>query len=339
MPKIKKNHSLKNFNTFGLDVVAKNFVEIHSIEDINSLKAEGLIKKDEILILGGGSNVLFTKDSNQLVVHIDIQGIEIFREDESTALVKVGAGVPWHTLVMWSIENDLSGIENLSLIPGTCGAAPMQNIGAYGAEIVQVFDHLEAFHIDSGEIHRFEAEDCEFGYRDSVFKHRYKGDYIICSVCFKLKKQHSFNISYGDIHRIIEEKFKGVISLRNVSEAVILIRQSKLPDPAEIGNSGSFFKNPVISETQFLELNQKHSNLPSYPAGDGLVKIPAGWLIEQAGWKGHRRGTIGVHAKQALVLVNYGGGSGADILKLAQDIQNDIAQKFGINLQTEVNII
>jgi len=339
MPELKKNHSLKNFNTFGLDVTAKSFVEIHSIGDLKSLKADGILKKDEILILGGGSNVLFTKDPDQLIVHIDIQGIEILREDESTALVKVGAGVSWHSFVMWSIENDLSGIENLSLIPGTCGAAPMQNIGAYGAEIVQVFDHLEAFHIDSGETHRFVTEDCEFGYRESVFKHRYKGEYIICTVSFKLKKQHSFNISYGDIRQVIEEKFGGIISLRNVSKAVISIRQSKLPDPSEIGNSGSFFKNPVISETQFLKLKEKYSNMPSYPAGDRLVKVPAGWLIDQAGWKGHRRGEIGIHAKQALVLVNYGGGNGAEILQLAHDIQNDIAQKFGINLQTEVNII
>ncbi len=338
MPEIKKNYSLKNFNTFGLDVTAKSFVEVHSIEDLKSLKNDGHLNKNEILILGGGSNVLFTKDPQELIIHIDIQGIEILREDSSTTLVKVGAGVSWHSFVMWSIENNLSGIENLSLIPGTCGAAPMQNIGAYGTEIVQVFDHLEAFHIENGEIHNFNASDCEFGYRESVFKHRYKGDYIICSVCFQLKKKHSFNISYGDIQQVIDEQFDGKITLRNVSNSVIFIRQSKLPDPAKIGNSGSFFKNPIISESQFLDLKEKYPNLPSYPAGENLVKVPAGWLIDQAGWKGHRRGEIGVHAKQALVLVNYGGGSGEDIIQLAQDIQNDIAQKFGISLQTEVNI-
>ncbi len=339
MPEIKKNYSLKNFNTFGLDVTAKSFVEVHSIEDLKSLKSNGLLNKDEILILGGGSNVLFTKDPEELIIHIDIQGIEILREDNATVTVKVGAGVSWHSFVMWSIENNLSGIENLSLIPGTCGAAPMQNIGAYGAELVQVFDHLEAFHIGSSEIHRFDASDCEFGYRESVFKHRYKRDYIICSVCFQLKKQHSFNISYGDIQQVIDEQFEGKITLRNVSDAVIFIRQSKLPDPAKIGNSGSFFKNPIISEIQFIKLKEKYPNLPSYPAREALVKVPAGWLIDQAGWKGYRRGEIGVHAKQALVLVNYGGGSGKDILQLAQDIQNDIAQKFGISLQTEVNIL
>ena len=339
MPEIKKNYSLKNFNTFGLDITAKSFVEVHSIDDLKSLKNDGLLNKSEILILGGGSNVLFTKDPEQLIIHIDIQGIEVLREDSSTALVKVGAGVSWHSFVMWSIENNLSGIENLSLIPGTCGAAPMQNIGAYGAEIVQVFDHLSAFHIESGEIHNFNASDCEFGYRESVFKHRYKGDYIICSVCFQLKKKHSFNISYGDIQQVIDEQFEGKITLKNVSDAVIFIRQSKLPDPAKIGNSGSFFKNPVISESQFLDLKEKYPNLPSYPAGENLVKIPAGWLIDQAGWKGHRRGEIGVHAKQALVLVHYGGGRGNDILQLAQDIQNDIAKKFCISLQTELNIL
>ncbi len=339
MPEIKKNYSLRNFNTFGLDAIAKRFVVVHSTEDLTSLKAGGNLERDEILVLGGGSNVLFTKDPQQLVVHIDIQGIALLREDTSTALVKVGAGVSWHSFVLWSIENGLSGIENLSLIPGTCGAAPMQNIGAYGTEIAQVFEYLEAYHIESGELHQFEESDCEFGYRESIFKQRYQGQYIICSITFLLKKQHSFNILYGDIQKVIDEQFYGKISLKNISDAVISIRQNKLPDPAKIGNSGSFFKNPIIAESQFLELKAKFPLLPSYPAGDGWVKVPAGWLIDHAGWKGHKRGAIGVHDKQALVLVNYGGGLGADILQLAQDIKDDIAQKFRISLQNEVNII
>ncbi len=336
----QEHRSLQPFNTFGIAAQARYLTEARSVCDLENILFSERFRHVPKLFLGGGSNVLFTKDFDGLVVLVKIGGIETVREDESHVWLKAGAGVNWHAFVMHTIGNDMGGVENLSLIPGTVGAAPMQNVGAYGVETKDTFDSLEALGIESGELRVFSHAECRFGYRESVFKHELRGKYIITSVTFRLKKKPSvFNVSYGDIQKTLSEMNVAQPTLRTVSEAVIRIRQSKLPDPAQIGNAGSFFKNPVIARQQFEELKVRFPDLPAYPAETDTVKIPAGWLIEQCGWKGMRVGNTGVHQKQALVLVNYGGADGLEIKNLSEKIQASVLEKYNIRLQAEVNFV
>lgn len=334
---ISENTSLLPYNTFGIDVKASKFGRFSSTEELHALLSHRG-KEEKLLILGGGSNVLLTEDFEGLVIRNEIKGFEVISEDENTVDIKVGAGEVWHEFVLQSIEKGYGGVENLSLIPGSVGASPMQNIGAYGVEIKDVFVSLEAYHIESGEVHTFDKESCQFGYRESVFKRRLKGQYIIVSVTYRLTKNHSLNTSYGAIEAELKERGINNPTIKDVSDAVIAIRQSKLPDPKEIGNAGSFFKNPVVDKSVLVSIQEKHENVPNYPAGD-KVKLAAGWLIEQAGWKGKTFDTFGVHKKQALVLVNYGGSKGQSILDLSTQIIADVQAKFGVQLEREVNII
>ncbi len=339
MPNILKNISLKPYNTFGLDTSARLFVEVKSLVELQEVVRSSKFKINDVLVLGGGSNILLTQDMDGLVVKNSIQGKEIVSENEEEIVIKVGAGTNWHELVMYCVEKGYGGVENLSLIPGTVGAAPMQNIGAYGVEIKDVFVQLEALHRFSNKMETFDNATCEFGYRESIFKHSHKDKYIIVNVTFRLSKKPKLNLDYGAIRDVLAERGITEPTIKDVSNAVIEIRQSKLPDPKKIGNSGSFFKNPVISKEALLSIRKDYPEIPTYPIDDNSVKVPAGWLIEQAGWKGKTFGSIGVHKKQALVLVNYGAGKGADIKKLSEDIQASIVEKFGVALQAEVNII
>jgi UDP-N-acetylmuramate dehydrogenase len=336
---IQQNISLKPYNTFGLDATTKFFAEVNSVEELRTILQNPDYLLVEKLFLGGGSNILLTKDFAGLVVKINIKGIQKIDEDNTNILIQAGAGEVWHDLVMYCVDNQYAGMENLSLIPGTVGAAPMQNIGAYGVEIKDIFEELQALNLETLAIETFKLTDCHFGYRESVFKHEFKGKYVITSVTFKLSKEPVFKISYGDIQKTLEEMGIKDLNIKAISEAVIHIRKSKLPDPAEIGNSGSFFKNPEIPKTQYNTLKEKFENIPSYPINESTVKVPAGWLIEQAGWKGFRDGRIGVHARQALVLVNYGGGTGEQIRALSEKIQASVQEKFGISLSAEVNFV
>lgn len=334
---ILENVDLQAFNTFGIQVNAKRFGRFQNLSELQ----EALDQRngDELLVLGGGSNVLFTDDFNGLVLLNEIGGIQIVSEDTNHVCIQAGAGEIWHKFVQHCVELGWGGIENLSLIPGSVGASPMQNIGAYGVEIKDVFEELEAYHIESGEVHRFRSEDCAFGYRESVFKRQYKGQYIILKVTFRLSKHAEVNTRYGVIEAQLAEMHITEPTIKDVSAAVIAIRRSKLPDPAEIGNAGSFFKNPVVTREVFAALLAKYPDAPSYPAPNDCVKLAAGWLIEKAGWKGWREKGFGVHTKQALVLVNYGGSVGKDILRLSAQIIDDIHTKFGVELEREVNII
>lgn len=333
--RIFENHSLQVYNTFGIDCKAVFFAVVKSESELRKLLAEPEFLKLPKLFLGAGSNILLCGDYKGLVVQLDLKGIA----DLGNGLIKVQAGENWHEFVLWSINHGYNGIENLSLIPGNVGTAPMQNIGAYGVELKNVFVELEAFHIASEEIHVFKNEDCQFAYRESVFKNKHKGDYVILSVTFQLANDAKVNTSYGAIKEVLSQSGIVAPTPKQVSDAVISIRQSKLPDPNKIGNSGSFFKNPVILKSKFDELLKEYSQIPCYPVNGQEVKVPAGWLIEKAGWKGKRIDDYGVHEKQALVLVNYGGAKGEDIYKLAQEIQTSIKEKFGIHLHMEVNVI
>jgi UDP-N-acetylmuramate dehydrogenase len=336
---IQQNVSLKPYNTFGLEATARFFVEIQSVEGLKDILQSPDYQSIDKLFLGGGSNILLTKNYDGLVIKINLKGIEKISEDDAHVYIRAGAGENWHQLVMYCVENQYAGMENLSLIPGTVGAAPMQNIGAYGVEIKDIFEELQALNLQTLEIESFKLKDCHFGYRESIFKHEAKGKNVITSVTFRLNKTPVFKTSYGDIQKTLAEMNVTDLSIKAVSDAVISIRKSKLPDPAEIGNSGSFFKNPEIPKVQYEELKAKFENIPSYPINEKTVKVPAGWLIEQAGWKGFRDGQIGVHARQALVLVNYGGGTGEQIKALSAKIQASVLEKFGISLSTEVNFI
>jgi UDP-N-acetylmuramate dehydrogenase len=289
-------------------------------------------------VLGGGSNILFTHDRNGWVLKNEIPGIEKINEDENHVYVAVGAGENWHKLVLHSIENDWAGLENLSLIPGNTGASPMQNIGAYGVELKDVFFELEAWHLNDKTLVKFSAADCAFGYRESVFKNKHRNQFVITKVVFRLNKTPQFNISYGAIKEELEKAGVTTLTIRAVSDAVVRIRKSKLPDPAVIGNAGSFFKNPEVPAEQFEQLKTAFPSIVGYPATVGNVKLAAGWLIEQAGWKGFREGDAGCHAKQALVLVNYGAAKGSEILSLSEKIKDSVAEKFGVVLHTEVNV-
>ena len=333
-------YSLRAYNTFGIEAEARQFVEISSIDQYVSLRKSGEFAHLPHLFLGGGSNVLLTKAQEALVVKIAIPGITVLKEDADFVWLKGGAGVEWDEFVQYSVNQGWSGLENLSLIPGTVGAAPMQNIGAYGAEIKDTFESLEALNLLTLEVEEFDTKACAFGYRESFFKRAGKGQYLIGSVTFKLSKKPSVKTSYGAIQDVLASKGITQPSIREVADAVIEIRKSKLPDPKEIGNSGSFFKNPTVSASEASRLMAEFPGIPNYSVeGSSDVKFPAGWFIEKAGWKGFRRGDAGVHAKQALVLVNYGEATGGEILALSAEIKQSIKEKFGVALETEVNIL
>jgi len=334
---IQHNISLKPYNTFGIDVQAESFASVEGLEDLKTVLKTNY---SNLLILGGGSNVLLTKNIEGLVVHVDFKGIEILEQNITTTTVKVAAGENWHDFVLWTLGQNLGGLENLSLIPGNVGTAPIQNIGAYGAELKDVFLSCEALHLETLELETFSKADCKFGYRNSVFKSDIKGQYVITSVTFELtSSNHMIKTNYGAISNQLETMGVTRPTVQDVSKAVIAIRQSKLPDPKTIGNSGSFFKNPVVSSSKFKALQSQFPNLPHYAVSESEVKIPAGWLIETAGFKGKSFGQYGVHNNQALVLVNYGGASGQDILQLSVNIQKAIEAIFGISLEAEVNIL
>ncbi len=333
----QNNVSLKSYNTFGLDARATHFAKVASESDVNAVLQQW---SGPIRILGGGSNLLLTRDfEDELILHNAITGIEIIEDLAEEAHIRVGAGVVWHDLVLWSLTQNLGGLENLSLIPGTVGAAPIQNIGAYGVELKDVFVRLEAIRLSDGAPVIFHATDCAFGYRDSIFKRSAKGQYCITRVILRLSKSPQINISYGAIRQTLAEMGITQPGIREVSEAVVRIRSSKLPDPTKIGNSGSFFKNPIIPQTQFETLRERFPNIVSYPQAENRVKVPAGWLIEQCGWKGKRVGNTGCYAQQALVLVNHGGATGAEVKAHAERIIESVRATFGITLEPEVNII
>jgi UDP-N-acetylmuramate dehydrogenase len=334
---IEQDKNLKPFNTFGISVKADHFACFSSTEELKTLLTE--FKDKPLLILGGGSNVLFTQDFHGIVLRNEIRGFEVPEETDDHVIVKAGAGEVWHEFVMRCIEKGFTGIENLSLIPGSVGASPMQNIGAYGVEIKDVFDHLEAYHIPTGEVHTFRKEDCAFGYRESVFKNKVKGQYVILSVAFRLSKKPSINKSYGAIESELEKMGVTEPTIRDISNAVIAIRSSKLPDPKVIGNAGSFFKNPVVEAEVAERILNNYPEAPVYPAENGKKKLAAGWLIEKAGWKGKTLDNYGVHKLQALVLVNYGGATGKQVYDLSTEIIRDIETKFGVTLEREVNIL
>ena len=335
---IQEDISLKEYNTFGIDAKARFFCEINSIAELKqALQLKGY---PNLFVLGGGSNMLITKDLENLVLHINLKGIEVVSENKDEAIIKVNAGENWHNMVLWTLDHDYGGLENLSLIPGNTGTAPIQNIGAYGVELKDTFVCCEAIEIATRELKTFSKDECQFGYRDSYFKNEGLGKYIITSVSFKLtKRNHKLNVDYGAIVSELQQNGITNPGIKDVSNAVIAIRKSKLPDPKELGNSGSFFKNPVVDRQQFDNFTKLYPTAPFYKVSENEFKIPAGWLIEQCGYKGKRFGDAGVHKNQALVLVNYGNASGADIIELAEKIIESVSQNFGITISPEVNII
>ena len=336
--KIQRNISLKKYNTFGIEALASHFVEITTIQNLQEvLQLKSYPKK---LVLSGGSNMLITNDLNALVMHINIKGITILSEDENHVILKIMAGENWHELVIWTINHGYGGLENLSLIPGNVGTSPIQNIGAYGVELKDCFESCEAMDVATQQLITFSKSDCQFGYRDSIFKNEGKGKYIITSVNLKLNKPpHNPNTSYGAIETELKENKIDHPSIKDVSNAVIAIRRKKLPDPIKLGNSGSFFKNPVITKEKFITFLENNPEAPFYKISETTYKIPAAWLIEQCGFKGKRFGDAGIHKNQALVLVNYGGASGQELLLLATKIQDAVLARFGIEINPEVNII
>lgn len=339
MSMIERNFSLKSLNTFGIEAFAKFLTTLTSEAELLETIHNPQLKRERKLILGGGSNILLTKDFDGIVLLNRLSGIETIKEDSRSAFVKASAGVVWHQLVLYAIENNLGGIENLSLIPGCVGAAPIQNIGAYGAELKDVFYELEAFDLESGNKATFSHDACEFGYRNSVFKNTFKNIFIITSVTLRLTKQHKLNTSYGAIEQELQQMGITQPDIKSVSQAVINIRSSKLPDPAKLGNAGSFFKNPEITLDQFNQLKTKHPSIIGYPTQAGKIKLAAGWLIEQCGWKGLISGNVGMHRQQALVLVNYENATGSELYEHALKVQKSIKEKFDVNLEMEVNII
>lgn len=338
---LQQNISLLPYNTFHIDVAAKEFATFTTPDELEALlhASRFTFHYSPLLILGGGSNILLTKNFEGLVLKNELKGIELVKEDTNHCYVKASAGENWHRFVLYCIEHGYAGVENLSLIPGCVGASPMQNIGAYGVEIKDVFDSLEAYDLEDKKVVQFTLNDCRFGYRESVFKQQYKGRFVILSVTYRLNKQPVFNTSYGAIEQELQSMGVKELSIQAISQAVINIRSSKLPDPAVIGNAGSFFKNPQITNEQYNALKQQYPTLPGYTVDDCHTKVAAGWLIEQCGWKGYRKGDYGVHAKQALVLVNYGNASGSDIYNLSTEIIASVQTKFGITLEREVNIL
>lgn len=336
---LQENILLEPLNTFHIAAKAHYYSLIKEKHILQQLLEDSSLKNLPKLILGGGSNVLFVRDFEGLVIQIGLEGIQKLEEDNNHILLRVGAGMLWHQLVLYCIEKEYAGIENLSLIPGTVGAAPIQNIGAYGVELSEVFESLEALEISTGVIKEFKKEDCAFGYRDSVFKNKLQGQYIILYVTLRLYKQPIFHTSYGTIQATLTARGIKQLSIKAISDAIIQIRQQKLPDPALIGNAGSFFKNPIVNQNMATKIKNEYPNLPIYPQPDGQVKLSAAWLIEQCGWKGYRRGAVGIYPNQALILVNYGGATGQEIYQLAQEIQQSVFKKFDITLVPEVNIL
>lgn len=331
------NISLRDYNTFGIDVRARKLISVETTEELKTVLKGSYA--EELFILGGGSNMLLTRDIDKTVLHINLKGKKVLKRTQEAVYVEAMAGENWHEFVMWCISKGFGGLENLSLIPGNVGTAPIQNIGAYGVEIKDSFESCKAIDIQTLESKEFNLSDCNFGYRDSVFKSALKRRYIITSVVLRLSREnHRLNTSYGSIDTYLEEKGFDAPGIKEVSDAVIQIRRSKLPDPKELGNSGSFFKNPVIPEEDFRRLEKEFPQVPFYKISEDSYKIPAGWLIDQAGLKGFRQGDAGVHKKQALVLVNHGSASGKDILALARTIQEEVRMLFKIELQPEVNI-
>jgi UDP-N-acetylmuramate dehydrogenase len=335
---VSENVLLKSYNTFGIEAVARYFAPFFDAAGLLALTAEQQVSGLPQMILGGGSNILFTKDFNGWVLKNEIKGISIIGEDNDYVYVKAGAGENWHGFVQYCIGQQLAGLENLSLIPGNVGASPMQNIGAYGVEIKDVFHELTALHLHDKQVVTFRNSDCHFGYRESVFKRAYRNQFVILSVTYRLSRQPHFNTSYGAINEELQRMNVQELSIQAISQAVINIRSSKLPDPAKIGNAGSFFKNPTIGKAQYEALRATFPQVVAYPVADDHFKLAAGWLIEQCGWKGFRRGDAGVHARQALVLVNYGHAHGNEIYALSQEILESVKEKFGVDLEREVNI-
>ncbi len=336
MTDIKENVSLKPYNTFGIDVKARYFFRANNQEELRFV-LENHRDCFPFMIMGGGSNILFTRDFNGLIVQPDLKGISILENDSEHCRVEVGAGVNWDDFVSWSVENNLGGIENLSLIPGSSGSSPIQNIGAYGAEAKDVIKNVKYLDLESFETVIISNPDCKFGYRDSIFKTQLKNRVVITSVVFILSHNPEFNIKYGNLQKEIEKR--GVLTLKTVRDAVINIRRSKLPDPKSLGNAGSFFKNPVVEKDIVNKLKKQNEFMPVFPVSEEQAKISAGWLIEQCGWKGKRTGNAGVYDKQALILVNHGNASGAEIYDLAMKISDSVFERFGIKLETEVNIV
>lgn len=335
----KENYSLKKLNTFGIEASAKYFADCNSIEAFKEALSDPMFGSMSKLILGGGSNLLFTKDFDGLVLKNNLKGIDLVKEDADFYYVRSAAGEVWHQFVMHCIDHNYAGLENLSLIPGNVGASPMQNIGAYGVEIKDHFYELEALDVVEQKIHTFSNHDCKFGYRESVFKREHKNRFIITSVTFKLLKKPTFNTSYGAIEKELEAMGVKDLSIAAISKAVCNIRSSKLPDPAQIGNAGSFFKNPEVSKTQYESIKKEFPGVVGYDLENGNVKLAAGWLIEQSGWKGKTFGDAGVHKLQALVLVNYANAKGSEIYDLSSKIVESVKEKFGVELEREVNII
>jgi UDP-N-acetylmuramate dehydrogenase len=336
---LQQNISLKPYNTFGIESKAKEFVDVATQEELILLCQVFNLVERKILVLGGGSNILLSGNFDGMVIKNSIKGISVLREDDSHVWVKAMAGEVWHDFVLWCIDRNLAGVENLSLIPGCVGAAPMQNIGAYGVEIKQVFDHLEAVELATGQVATFTNAQCKFAYRESIFKNEAKGKYIITSVVFKLNKHPQFNTTYGAIQQTLDEMGITTLSIKAISDAVIHIRRSKLPDPAVLGNAGSFFKNPEVDKSVYDELKITYPSLVGYATFGNKIKLAAGWLIEQCGWKGKVVGNTGSHKDQALVLVNYGNATGNEIYALALDIQSSVKQKFGVEIVPEVNVV
>jgi UDP-N-acetylmuramate dehydrogenase len=337
---IEKNVSLKPYNTFGITCTADKFVAVTNSEELlNALQARAIFTYEPLLILGGGSNVLFRSNFPGMVLRNCMRGMRVTDEDSSHVLIESGAGERWDDLVAFAVERGWAGLENLSLIPGCVGASPMQNIGAYGAEIKDVCEKVSALEIANGTMHEFSAADCRFGYRDSIFKQEAKNRFVITSVSFRLQKQARINASYGNLEKELEKMKVTQPTISDIRKAVISVRQSKLPNPAVLGNAGSFFKNPVVSEELAEAIKKNDANAPVYDAGPGMKKLAAGWLIEKCGLKGYRQGDAGVHNMQALVLVNYGQASGNDIYNLSEYILQRVFEKFGVSLEREVNII
>jgi len=359
--KIQENISLKKFNTFGIDVSAKYFIEADSAADIQNYLNDPKLSKHPLLVLGGGSNILFTNNFDGTVLKNNLKGIELIKEDSENYFVKAGGGGVWHEFVLHCIKNNYAGVENLSLIPGCVGAAPIQNIGAYGVEQKETFHELETIDLHENKRVVFNNSDCQFGYRDSIFKREAKNKYVITSVTFKLNKKPKFNTSYGAINHELEKMGVKEISISAISQAVCNIRSSKLPDPAVTGNAGSFFKNPIVTKDKYNQLKKTFSNIIAYPVspfhplsgsetGKGRTgeteqtaqaqwKLAAGWLIEQCGWKGKSFGNYGIHKDQALVLVNYGGAKGNEIYELSEKVLQSVKEKFGVELEREVIIV
>lgn len=333
---VQTDVDLSPYNTLNIKAHAKKFLSVTSLEEVRLLCSNPL--SDSIFVLGGGSNVLFRNNFEGLIIYIDIKGREVVKEDEEHIWLNIGAGENWHQTVLYCVEKGWGGVENLSLIPGTAGAAPIQNIGAYGVELEQVFEQLQAVEIASGDARIFSKEECRFGYRDSIFKNELKGEYIITDVTLRLDKRHEINTSYGAIQNLLDEKGIANPTIRDISDVVIEIRNGKLPNPDDLGNAGSFFKNPIVSRQKFEHLRSSYPEIPGYELNKIEVKVPAGWLIDQAGWKGRVIGKAGTYEQQALVIVNHGGATGKEIWELAEKIRSSVKNIFGIELVPEVNI-